>query len=47
MQETKPLNISKWAVFEAYKSVKANKGTYGIDEQTIEEFERKLKDNLS
>jgi group II intron reverse transcriptase/maturase len=46
MQETKPFNISKKVVFEAFKNVKANKGTYGIDEQSIEDFEVNLKDNL-
>jgi group II intron reverse transcriptase/maturase len=46
MQETKPFSISKWAVYNAYESVKANKGTYGVDEQSIEEFEANLKDNL-
>lgn len=32
-----------WA---AYKRVKANKGSAGIDDQTIEEFDRDLKNNL-
>ena len=31
---------------EAYKRVKANKGSSGIDNQTIEEFEKNWKDNL-
>ena len=30
----------------AFDRVKANKGTYGIDEQTIADFEENLKDNL-
>jgi len=38
--------ISKEAVFEAFKRVKANKGTYGIDEQTIANFELNLENNL-
>ena len=46
MQTTKPYNISKKAVVMAYKKVKENKGTYGIDEQSIEDFEKKLQDNL-
>jgi len=46
MSEAKPFVISKWEVWEAYKRVKANKGAAGVDEQTITEFERKLKDNL-
>ena len=46
MEETKPFKISKQAVKIAFDRVKANKGTYGIDEQTIAEFEENLKDNL-
>ena len=46
MSEAKPFVISKWEVWEAYKRVKANKGAAGVDEQTITEFEGKLKDNL-
>ena len=30
----------------SWKKVKANKGSHGIDEESIEEFEAKLKDNL-
>ena len=33
-------------VFEAFKKVKANKGSYGVDRQSIEEFEVDLKNNL-
>lgn len=46
MQETKPYSISKRAVIAAYEKVKANKGTYGVDEQSIEDFEKKLNNNL-
>ena len=46
MEETKPFKISKQAVKIAFDRVKANKGTYGIDEQTIADFEENLKDNL-
>jgi len=46
MGEAKPYSISKWKVVAAYEKVKANKGTYGIDEQSIEDFEAHLKDNL-
>ena len=42
----KPFCISKHAVLEAWKRVKANRGAAGIDEESIEDFERKLKDNL-
>ena len=46
MTETKPFNISKRAVMTAYEKVKANKGTYGVDEQSIEDLEKNLKNNL-
>jgi len=46
MNEAKPFGISKKEVWEAYKRVKANKGAAGVDEQSIEDFEGKLKDNL-
>jgi group II intron reverse transcriptase/maturase len=46
MQEAKPYSISKRAVIVAYKRVKANKGTYGVDEQSIEDFEKRLNNNL-
>ena len=32
MDKTKPYDISKEVVWEAYKKVKANKGSAGIDE---------------
>lgn len=46
MEETKPFKISKQSVKIAFDRVKANRGTYGIDEQSIEDFEANLKDNL-
>ena len=46
MEETKPFKISKQIVKVAFDRVKANKGTYGIDEQSIADFEVNLKDNL-
>ena len=46
MNEAKPFLISKREVWEAYQRVKANKGAAGVDEQSIAEFERDLKDNL-
>jgi retron-type reverse transcriptase len=42
----KSFDISKRLVWEAYKSVKANKGAAGVDGVSIEEFEADLKDNL-
>jgi RNA-directed DNA polymerase len=46
MNKTKPYAISKKVVYEAFLRVKANKGSAGIDEESIEEFELNLKDNL-
>ena len=46
MGETKPFKISKQVVLEAFNKVRANRGSYGIDEQTIEEYEQNLKNNL-
>ncbi len=43
---TKPFNISKHLVVRAYKLVKANAGSAGVDEQSLTDFEGKLKDNL-
>lgn len=42
----KPFEISKQIVFEAYQSVKANAGAAGVDQQTIQEYDRELKKNL-
>jgi len=46
MNITKPYAISKRVIYEAFLRVKANKGSAGIDEESIEEFELNLKDNL-
>ncbi|WP_339313603.1 group II intron reverse transcriptase/maturase [Paenibacillus sp. FSL M7-0896] len=46
MDKTKPYEISRHAVWEAYKLVKANQGAAGVDEQSIQKFEENLKDNL-
>lgn len=46
MKSTKSFEISKHAVLEAYVKVKRNAGGAGIDGQTIEDFDRNLKDNL-
>lgn len=46
VDEAKPYCISKQRVYEAYLRVRANKGAAGIDNETIEAFESKLKDNL-
>ena len=46
MSATRPFNSSKQQVMEAFKAVKANAGAAGVDEQSIEDFERDLKWNL-
>src|SRR5215471_16042639 len=46
LDKAKPFDISKHVVWEAYLRVKANKGAAGIDEQSITDFERELKNNL-
>ncbi|MBV8522987.1 MAG: group II intron reverse transcriptase/maturase [Acetobacteraceae bacterium] len=46
MSEAKPFGISKRAVWEAYKRVKANQGAAGVDGQSIEDFEKSLSSNL-
>jgi len=42
----KPFTIPKRLVYEAFKAVKANAGSAGVDQETIEDFEKNLKDNL-
>jgi len=44
--KVKSFDIPKSLVWEAYKSVKANKGAAGVDGQSIEDFEVDLKSNL-
>jgi len=46
LAQAKPLVISKRQVWEAYKRVKANGGAAGVDEQSLEEFEVDLANNL-
>lgn len=46
MNTTKSFEIPKQLVMDAYKAVKANAGAAGIDEQSIKDFEKNLKDNL-
>ena len=46
MYKAKPFSISKSSVKAAWKSVKANKGSCGIDKQSIKEFEKNKSDNL-
>lgn len=46
MNTAKPFEITKRLVVQAYRAVKAKAGAAGIDQETIEDFERNLKDNL-
>lgn len=44
--QAKPFEIDKRLVVEAYKRVKANAGAAGIDQQSLEDFDKNYKDNL-
>ena len=44
--KTKPYTIPKRLIVEAYKRVKANKGSAGIDGQSLKDFESNLQGNL-
>lgn len=46
MSTTKSFTISKRLVYTAFQSVKANAGAGGVDEESIADFEKDLKDNL-
>jgi RNA-directed DNA polymerase len=46
MSKAKSFDISKKVVWEAYQRVKANQGAAGVDSESLEEFERDLKNNL-
>jgi RNA-directed DNA polymerase len=46
MKESKPFNIPKQVVMTAFKRVKANKGSAGVDGLDINDFEKDLKGNL-
>lgn len=46
METTKPFEISKHDVVRAWELVKANDGAAGVDGETIEQFESRLKGNL-
>jgi RNA-directed DNA polymerase len=46
VSQAKPFAISKQLVWEAYQRVKANQGAAGVDAESVEQFERKLKNNL-
>jgi RNA-directed DNA polymerase len=46
MNKTKPFDISKQRVMQAWKLIKVNDGSAGVDQQSIANFEIELKDNL-
>jgi RNA-directed DNA polymerase len=46
LNQAKPFPITKRQVWEAYKSVKANQGGAGVDEQSLAEFAEDLENNL-
>lgn len=46
MSAPKPFDIPKMMVWDAYESVKANKGAPGVDDQSVADFEVDLRDNL-
>lgn len=46
MDMSKPFVIPKQLVWEAYKRVKANGGSSGVDQESIERFEQRLGNNL-
>ena len=43
---TKPVNIEKKLIYDAWLSVRKNKGSHGVDQLTIEKIELNLKDHL-
>ena len=45
--QPKPFLISKHAVLEAWERVKVNQGAAGIDEESIQDFERGVRQNSS
>jgi hypothetical protein len=44
--QAKPFEMSKREVWESWCEVRANKGAPGVDGQSIEEFEKDLKNDL-
>jgi len=46
LDKAKPFCIPKRWVWEAYKRVKANRGAAGVDDQSVEEFDQDLENNL-
>lgn len=46
MEKMKSFEISKKSVWDGYRKVKSNQGAAGIDQCSIEDFEKDLKNNL-
>ena len=46
MDTSKPFEIPKQSVLDAWRLVKANQGAAGVDGQSIARFEANLKNNL-
>lgn len=44
--KTKSYSISKHVVLDAFHQVKRNQGSAGVDNETLEEYEKELKNNL-
>ena len=43
---SRTIDIPKEAVYQAWQAVKTNRGSYGIDKQSISDFESNLSSNL-
>ena len=43
MNKTKPFQIPKRLVYEAYNRIKANKGRAGVDDESLEMFDQDLR----
>ena len=46
MANAKPFDISKVVVAKAYRRIRSNGGTYGIDEQSLKDFDKDCQYNL-
>jgi RNA-directed DNA polymerase len=46
LANAKPFALSRQTVYEAYRKVRANRGTYGIDNVTLEMFDKDVENNL-
>jgi group II intron reverse transcriptase/maturase len=46
LEKTKPFNIPKRLFVTAFNHVKANAGAAGVDQESLRDFEKNLKDNL-